>query len=102
MPSRAGRPNKNKQFLINKLQEMYGEKFDAILKACENAFRMQEIAEQTQAMDEEFERRKDCVGAWEKVAQYTTPKLKAIELSGQGEGGEIQVVVQSYANKPTE
>jgi len=62
---------------------MYGKDFDPIMKAAENAFRMQEIATAGIDTEEEFDQRKDCVNAWEKIGQYCSPKLKAIEVSGE-------------------
>lgn len=81
MPSRAGSLNKNTKFLTNKLKEMYGKDFDPIIRAAENAVRMQQIADQS--TDDEFMQRKECVNAWEKIGQYCSPKLKAIEVSGE-------------------
>jgi len=85
MPSRKGSPNKNKTFLMNRLQDMYGDDFHPILKMAENAVAMQAIIPK---MDED-----DLVAqaialekantAWDKVAQYTEPKLKAVEVTGQ-------------------
>ena len=83
MPSREGSPNRNTKFLMNRLQDMYGKDFDPIMKAAENAFRMQEIATAGIDTEEEFDQRKDCVNAWEKIGQYCSPKLKAIEVSGE-------------------
>lgn len=85
MPSRAGSPNKNKDFLVARLKDMYGDDFDPIIKACDNAIRMQSIADESKSIvsDDEFNQRKECVNAWDKVAQYTTPKLKAVEVSGE-------------------
>lgn len=97
MASREGSPNRNKQFLIKRLQEMYGKDFDVIINACENAIRMNEIANEArkalesgdleldmriQLVANEFNQRKECVNAWDKIAQYVTPKLKAMEIDG--------------------
>lgn len=98
MPSRAGKRNRNTEFLKNTLKKMYEQDFDPIIKAVENALRMQDIAdgkilkkEDIQGADNEdlsslilneFDMRKDCVTAWEKIGQYTSPKLKALALSG--------------------
>lgn len=85
MPSRKGSPNKNKDFLVARLKDMYGDDFDPIIKACDNAIRMQSIADESESVssEDEFNQRKECVTAWDKVAQYTTPKLKAVEVSGE-------------------
>jgi hypothetical protein len=75
MPSRQGKPNRNKVFLLNRLQDMYGEDFHPIMKMAENAVLLQ--AEAENSMD--VNTLKTAVDAWDKVAQYTEPKLKAIE-----------------------
>ena len=97
MANREGILNKNKRFLDKRLKDMFGDDFDPIMKSCKNAMRMEEIADEQKkvveraanessneeyaiAMDSEFNKRKDCSSAWEKVAQYTTPKLKAVEV----------------------
>lgn len=80
MARTVGTPNRNTQFLTNKLRDMYGDDFDPIIKAAENAVRMQDLADSGD--DDEFNMRKDCVAAWEKIGQYCSPKLKAVEVSG--------------------
>lgn len=79
-----GSPNRNSKFLLQRLKEMYGEDFEPVMAAAENAVRMQQIAlESQQSMaEDEFIQRKECVNAWEKVAQYVSPKLKAVEMTG--------------------
>ena len=52
MPSRLGSPNKNKRFLLNRLQDIYGKDFHPIMKMAENAMTVHEIASKTKAMDE--------------------------------------------------
>ena len=97
MGDRTGSPNRNTQFLTNRLKAMFGDDFEPIIKAAENAVRMQSIANEHVEMLEdpdidadvklelranEFNCRKECVTAWEKIGQYCSPKLKAIEVSG--------------------
>lgn len=76
-----GRPKgtvaKNHQFLLNRLQDMYGESFNPILKAAEQATRMHVLAEESGKMED----LKSSVDAWDKIASYLTPKLKAVELN---------------------
>lgn len=89
--------DKNRKFLLNRLQDMYGADFDPIMKAAENAMEMQNLAapkftedqlseldasEVMKVTESEFTRRKECVVAWDRIGQYITPKLKAIEISG--------------------
>lgn len=85
MGDRTGSPNKNKEFLLKRLKDMYGDEFDPIINACENAVRMSDIAKESQSTlsEDEFMQRKECVQAWDKIAQYVTPKLKAMEVSGE-------------------
>ena len=51
MPSRLGSPNKNKKFLLNRLQDMYGKDFHPIMKMAENAIRLHEIASRNDTID---------------------------------------------------
>ena len=103
MGDRTGSPNRNTRFLTNKLKEMYGKDFEPIIKAAENAVRMQSIADKAKdaASDDEldmeskiaieaneFNQRKECVNAWEKIGQYCSPKLKSIEVTGE-DGGPV-------------
>lgn len=112
MASRVGAPNKNKQFLVSRLKDMFGEDFDPIIKAAQNAVRMQDIADTAQDSKgdseeeilfrlKEFELRKECVNSWDKIAKYVTPQLKAIEVTGE-DGGEILISrVERLIVKPT-
>ena len=77
MPSRAGSPNKNKAFLLNRLQDMYGDEFHPIMRMAEQAVKLHEKAEST----EEPLDLKASIDAWDKIAAYTEPKLKASEIS---------------------
>lgn len=100
-----GAESRNTKFLMNKLRDMFGDDFDPIIKAAENAVAMQELAtpsftkEQLEEMDgvsmmkateSEFQRRIACVTAYDKIAQYVTPKLKAMEITGE-DGGAIKI-----------
>jgi len=70
--SRLGSPNKNKKFLLKKLQEMYGESFDPIMKIAEIASKVEN--------DESLK-----LAAWKEIAQYVYPKLKSIEVTGDSD-----------------
>ena len=87
MPRPAGSPNKNKKFLLDRLQDMYGEEFHPIMKMAENAVRAQELIDDYDDSEADpqalFAGLKFAVDAWDKIAQYTEPKLKAIDHSGQ-------------------
>ena len=76
MPSRAGSPNKNKAFLLNRLQDIYGDSFHPIMRMAEQAAKLHNLASNTQERDD----LKSSIDAWDKIAQYTEPKLKATEI----------------------
>ena len=75
MPSRLGSPNRNKKFLLNRLQDMYGQDFHPIMKMAENAIRLHEIASRNDTIDD----LKRSIDAWAKIAKYIEPKLKAVD-----------------------
>ena len=76
MPSRAGSPNKNKAFLLNRLQAMYGDEFHPIMRMAEQAAKLHNQAAQSADTND----LKASIDAWDKIAQYTEPKLKATEI----------------------
>ena len=67
---------------MNRLQDMYGEDFHPILRMAENAHTLQSrvAAAGDDLTDEQL---LAAIKAWDSVAQYTEPKLKAIEISGE-------------------
>jgi hypothetical protein len=98
MASRAGSLNKNKERLLNALKKEYGEDFEPVMQMAKNASRLQKIAddlyESKDVLIEESAISGDvkvtdkittaviAQSAWGKVAKFTTPELKAIEISG--------------------
>ena len=84
MPSRKGSPNKNKMFLLNRLQEQYGEQFHPIMRMAECAVKMGDMTKQLE--DEGANPRELLVAyraeleSWSKIAEYTEPKLRAVEI----------------------
>lgn len=74
-----GSTNKNKAFLLNKLKEMYGDDFDPIIRMAEQATRLHALAIDS---EEGSKALMDSVTAWDKIAQYVQPKLKAVEING--------------------
>ncbi len=75
MPSRLGSPNKNKKFLLNRLQIMYRDGSPPIMKMAENAIRLQAIA----AKNDTIDYLKRSIDAWDRIAKYTEPKLKVMD-----------------------
>lgn len=90
MPSRKGSSNKNKDFLTSRLKAMYGKDFDPIMKMAEQAVRIHNQTSDVSDIDD----LKASIDAWDKIAQYTTPKLKALEVTGTGEDGGLLVTIQ--------
>lgn len=80
MPSRAGSPNKNKAFLLKRLQDMYGEDFHPIMQ----------MAEIASTEENDIRLRFD---AWKEIAKYTEPQLKAVEHTGE-DGGPLQAIAR--------
>ena len=83
----VGSTNKNGKFLLNRLQEMYGESFHPVMQMAKNADSAQRLVEEYEDDPERdaqtlFAGYKFAVDAWDKVASYTEPKLKAIDHSG--------------------
>lgn len=92
-----GRPkgvmNRNQKFLWNKLRDMYGEDFDPVMRMAQSAVHIQkqgDIAVQNYEEKESptiddlaqlFNILANCMTAWEKVANFTSPKYRAIEFS---------------------
>ena len=84
--SRIGIPNKNKKFLLARLQDMYGESFHPILKMAEAASKLDYIAEE----EGDVTALNAAINAWSKVAEYTEPKLKAVEIRAD-EGAVVAI-----------
>ena len=73
MASRAGSPNKNKAFLLNRLKDMFGNDFDPIIRMAEQAAELHCVASERR----DIASLKASIDAWDKVAVYVEPKLKA-------------------------
>ena len=84
MGTRKGRPNRNKKFLLNRLQDMYGEDFNPVLRMAEQADRLHKIAE----MAGDVPSIKASIDAWDKIAVYVEPKLKSVEIKSENLGHE--------------
>lgn len=83
MASREGSPNKNKAFLLKRLQDMYGDDFHPIMNMAKNAHEFQQMLDDKSG-EPEF-RGRDLIEAnklWDGIAQYVEPKLKAVEITG--------------------
>ena len=91
MPSSLGSPNKNKNFLLNRLQDMYGQDFHPIMKMAENAVRLHDISSRNDTIDD----LKRSIDAWDRIAKYTEPKLKAVDYYPE-EDRVVNVIVKRF------
>jgi len=91
MSRTIGATGRNKKFLLNRLQDMYGKDFHPIMSAAKNAYEMNKIAEQTGDIQDHERASK----AWDRIAEYTEPRLKAVEHSGH-DGGALQINLVQY------
>jgi hypothetical protein len=81
-----GSINKNKTFLLNRLQEMYGDSFHPVIRMAENAVLLQDEVDKDPAPLTI----KAAIDGWDKIAAYTSPKLKAVEVTGE-DGGPLTI-----------
>lgn len=93
MPSRAGRPNKNKQALIALLQAKYPG-YNPVVEMATVAMEKDKDGNFINSLADRFNANKE-------VAKYVTPQLKAIEHTGDTGPIEIQIVKFSDANPDT-
>lgn len=86
----GGRPtgsvSKNKQFLMNRLQDMYGEDFHPILNMAKNAVEYQRELDAIEDPIDKLPMIPEANKLWEGIAQYVEPKLKAVESTVEQSG----------------
>jgi hypothetical protein len=96
-----GALGKNKTFLLNRLQAMYGKSFDPVMKMAEQAVTLDQLALE----DPSVTNQKESIHAWGKIAEFVTPKLKATEISTGDTGLTVSIQRKKYdgsANEPEE
>ena len=89
MASRAGSPNKNKAFLLKRLKDMFGSDFDPIIRMAEQATELHRVASERRDVSS----LKASIDAWDKVAVYVEPKLKATSVDPEL-GEPVPFVIQ--------
>jgi hypothetical protein len=88
---------KNKKFLLSRLQDMYGDNFHPIIRMAERANDLDALA----VNEPDAVNLKASIDAWDKIANYTEPKLKAVEVSTGDEGLLVSVNKKRYdGSKP--
>jgi hypothetical protein len=92
----VGASNKNKAFLMDRLQDMYGEDFHPIMRMAENAVTLHHQARGTMDTAD----LKLSIDAWDRIAQYTEPKLKASEVNLNAVVKATEVDMSGVADDP--
>ena len=83
---------KNKKFLLKRLQDMYGESFHPIIRMSERANDLDKLA----TTEPDAITLKASIDAWDKIANYTEPKLKAVEVSSDEQGLTVSIQRKRY------
>ena len=85
---------RNEKFLLTRLKSMYGEDFDPIIQIAENATRLQaaimkRIEDGT--ADSDLSALIEANKEWERMAQFTHPKLKTVEHTAEDGFFEVHI-----------
>tara|TARA_E500000178_G_scaffold180820_1_gene179543 strand:+ start:398 stop:730 length:333 start_codon:yes stop_codon:yes gene_type:complete len=97
MPSRLGSPNKNKKFLLNRLQDVYGQDFHPIITMAENAVKLHDTASKNDNIND----LKRSIIAWDRIAKCTEPKRKVVDYYPK-EDRVVNVVVKRFDSAEAE
>ena len=92
MARTKGALGKNKAFLLNRLQDMYGKDFDPVMKMAEQALTLDQLALEEPSVTNQ----KESIHAWGKIAEFVTPKLKATEISTGDSGLTVSIQRKKY------
>ena len=85
---------RNEKFLLTRLKSMYGEDFDPIIQIAENATRLQAaIMGKLEKGDDDIELSAliEANKEWERMAQFTHPKLKSVEHTAEDGFFEVHI-----------
>jgi len=85
---------RNEKFLLTRLKSMYGEDFDPIIQIAENATRLQAaIMGKLESGDDDIELSAliEANKEWERMAQFTHPKLKSVEHTAEDGFFEVHI-----------
>lgn len=79
---------RSKTRLVSLLRQQYGEDFHPIMRMAKHAVELDRLIEESpQEAAENGVSRMDAINAWDKVAAYTEPKLKALEITAEVSDG---------------
>ena len=90
-----GSMNKNSRGLLARLKQQYGDEFEPIMRMAEQAVEIHKVANEKKSI----EIRKEAINAWEKIARFTTPQLKAIEVDLTSGGSDLPTIIELVAKK---
>ena len=93
-----GSQGKNKAFLMDRLRDMYGDDFHPIMRMAENAVTLHDQARGTMDTAD----LKLSIDAWDRIAQYTEPKLKASEVNLNAMVQATEVDMSGVQDMPAE
>ncbi len=94
-----GSANKNKAYLMARLQDMYGEEFHPIMNMAKNAHDYQKAIDELDE-DEKVSLIPEANKLWEGIAQYVEPKLKAVEMNhGLQENNPIAELLKQISGR---
>ena len=93
-----GSQGKNKAFLMDRLKAIYGEDFHPIMRMAENAVTLHDQARGTMDTAD----LKLSIDAWDRIAQYTEPKLKASEVNLNAMVQATEVDISGVQDMPAE
>jgi hypothetical protein len=93
-----GALGKNKAFLLNRLQAMYGKAFDPVMKMAEQAVTLDKLALEEPSVTNQ----KESIHAWGKIAEFVTPKLKATEITTGDSGLTVSIQRKKYDGSVTD
>ena len=93
-----GSQGKNKAFLMDRLKAIYGEDFHPIMRMAENAVTLHDQARGTMDTAD----LKLSIDAWDRIAQYTEPKLKASEVNLNAMVQATEVDMSGVQDMPAE
>lgn len=96
-----GSMTRSKERLLKALQKEYGEEFEPVMQMARNAHQIQKIVDEMVAATMDFEELlqllTQAINAWDRIAKYTTPTLKAVETTVTQEALSLEDIESELA-----
>jgi len=92
----VGRPNQNKDFLLKRLQDMYGDDFHPIMAMAKNACIVQKRIDDglLTVLDSDLQLAHKY---WSEIAKYVEPQLKAVDVDVKSGGETLRDIINISA-----